>query len=60
MDMMKVHQHARALYDAHGDKAQAEAARNAKKYEDAGDEAEAEIWRAIQRAISEMRGPNQS
>lgn len=59
MDMMKVHQHARALVDAHGGKAQAEAAQKARKHETAGDASEAEIWRAVQRAISEMRGPSQ-
>ena len=60
MDITKIHEYARALYDAHGNKAEAEAAQKAKKHEDAGETAEAETWRAVQRAISEMRGPHES
>ncbi|OSQ47258.1 hypothetical protein [Marivita geojedonensis] len=60
MDQVKTHEYARALYKAHGDKAQVEAAQKAKHHEDAGETEEAETWRKIQRAISEMRGPHES
>ena len=60
METAKVTQYARALYEAHGDKAEAEAAQKAKVREDAGDASEAETWRAVQRAIREIRGPHES
>ena len=60
MDRIKIHEYARALYDAHGDKAEVEAAQKARKHEDAGDAAQAKTWRAVQSAISQMRGPRQS
>ena len=59
MEMTKIHEYARALFDAHGDKAEAEAAQKARQNEEAGNTAEAGIWRAVQRAISEMRGARQ-
>lgn len=60
MDITQIHQYARALYEAHGDKAEAEAAQKAKQQEDAGEMEEAKTWRAVQRAISQMRGPHES
>ncbi|SIS94926.1 hypothetical protein SAMN05421759_10796 [Roseivivax lentus] len=60
IDMMKIHEHARALYHARGAKAQAEAAQKARQLEETGAKAEADIWRAIQRSISEMRGAHQA
>lgn len=60
MEMAKITQYARSLYEAHGDKAEAEAAQKAKALEDAGDMAEAETWRAVQRAIREIRGAHES
>lgn len=60
MEMAKITEYARALYDAHGDRAEAEAARKAKEHEDAGDNDQAETWRAVRRAISEMRGARES
>lgn len=60
MEIAKIAEYARALYDAHGDKAEAEAAQRAKKHEDAGEETEAETWRAIRKAISEIRGAHES
>ena len=59
MEVAKIAEYARALYDAHGDKAEAEAARKAKALEDEGDDAQAETWRAVQRAIREIRGARQ-
>ncbi len=60
MEMTKVAEYARALYEAHGDKAEAEAAQKAKHHEEAGDEKEAASWRAIRAAIREIRGAHQS
>lgn len=60
MEMAKITEYARALYEAHGDKAEAEAAQKAKQHEDAGDTEEAETWRAIRKAISEIRGARES
>lgn len=57
MELTKISEYARALYSAHGDKAEAEAARKARESEDAGNDGEAETWRAIQRAVSQLRGP---
>ncbi len=59
MEIAKIAEYARALYEAHGDRAMAEAAQKAKQHEDAGETAEAETWRAVQRAISEIRGAHQ-
>ena len=60
MEMAKITQYARALYEAHGDKAEAEAAQKAKALEDAGDTDEAATWRSVQRAIHELRGAHES
>jgi hypothetical protein len=60
MEYIKIAEYARALYEAHGDKAEAEAAQKAKQHEDAGDTEEAETWRAIRKAISDMRGAHES
>lgn len=60
MEMAKIAEYARALYEAHGDEAEAEAARKARQHEDAGEDDDAETWRAVRRAIAEMRGPHES
>ena len=54
MQMSEIVQHAHALYRAHGDKAEAEAALRARE---AGDAQEAEAWQKIRRQIRELRGP---
>ena len=59
MEPTKVAEYARALYEAHGNKAEAEAAQKAKHYEESGNEREAENWRAIRAAIRELRGASQ-
>ncbi len=56
METAEVMKHARALYDAHGDKAEFEAAQKAREHEDAGRKTEAAQWRSIRSAIREMRG----
>jgi hypothetical protein len=60
MDMIKVSEYAQALYSAHGDKAELEAARRQSQYEAAGDKMEADTWRSIRESIRQMKGPNQS
>ena len=60
MEMSEVIEYARALYEAHGDKAEAEAAQKAKQCEEAGEVEEAENWRAVRKAISQFRGPHVS
>lgn len=60
MEQSKVTEYARALYEAHGDKAEAEAAQRASKAETAGDSDEAAVWRAVRTAIHEIRGPHES
>lgn len=54
MTMQDIIQHAHALYRAHGDKAEAEAAQKAIA---AQDPVEAEDWRRIRFKIRELRGP---
>ncbi len=57
--MSDVMKYARALYEAHGDKAEAEAAQRARKYQDAGEVEEAEQWRKVRLAINQLRGAHQ-
>ena len=59
MDGEKIVEYARALYNAHGDKAEAEAAQKVRECEEAGKTGEAEDWKAIRTAIKEMRGAKQ-
>ena len=49
--------YARALYQAHGDKAEAEAAQKVLAAQEAGETEEAEKWRLIRGHIKELRGP---
>ncbi len=60
MNIMKVSQYARALYNAHGDRAELEAARRQKEKEAAGDHEQARVWLSIRSAIRQFRGANQS
>jgi hypothetical protein len=60
MKTSEMMEYARALYDAHGDKAEAEAARKAAQHEEAGQSEDAAKWRRIEAAIREMRGPSAS
>ncbi|MEX5728092.1 hypothetical protein Ga0609869_001445 [Rhodovulum iodosum] len=59
METAKVMEYARALFDARGDKAEAEAAQKAAGHEAAGEETEAKTWRAVEAAIRQMRPPRQ-
>ncbi len=60
METSKIAEYARALYDAHGDKAEAEAEQKARKAREAGDDAQAAIWREVRSAISGIRGAHES
>ena len=60
MDMVKASEIARALYRAHGDRAEAEAAKRENDYSNAGNKDEAAYWRSIRGSIRQMRGANQS
>lgn len=56
----EIQEHARKLLEAHGDKAVVEAAQKAKSLEDSGGADEAKIWRKIEAALKQMRGPRSS
>ena len=51
---------ARRLVEAHGDKAVVEAAQKARSFEEQGDTEQASVWRRIESAIVQMRGPRES
>ncbi len=59
MDALKTAQYARALYTAHGDRAEAEAAKKMRDSEAAGNRQEAQNWQAVRQTIRQIRGPNQ-
>ena len=59
MDAIQTAQYARALYTAHGDRAEAEAAQRMRECEAAGNVQEAKDWQAVRQNIRQMRGPNQ-
>ena len=52
--------YARALYDAHGDAAEAEATQKASAAEADGKTEEAENWRRVRAAIAQIRGAHVS
>jgi len=60
MDSLQIIEHARQLFAAHGDKAEAEAAQKASAFEADGDSEQAEVWKKIRTAIHEMRQGHQS
>ena len=60
MREMQIQDYARQLFDAHGDKAIAEAAQKALSFEERGKREEARTWRHIEAAIKLMRGPHAS
>ena len=57
IDATEAAQQARALYDAHGDKAEAEIAHKAREAQERGDTDTAEDWNKIRTALKELRGP---
>lgn len=60
MDASDVANYARQLLDAHGDKAEFEAAQKARAAEEGGDAARAGQWQRVRKAIAEMRAAHQS
>lgn len=60
MDPLKTAEYARALYSAHGDQAEAEAAKKMRECEAAGNKQQAQDWQAVRQTIRQIRGPNQS
>ncbi len=60
MNTIQTAQTARALLVAQGPRAEAEAARRARRCDAAGQHGEAETWTRIRQAIRQMRGPNES
>jgi hypothetical protein len=59
MQEIDIHDYARQLFDARGDKA-VEAAQKACSLEEQGQREEAETWRHIEAALKQMRGPHES
>jgi hypothetical protein len=59
MDHKDLVQYARSLYDAHGDKAEAEAAQKAHAAREAGKADDAANWEKIRSHIKELRGATQ-
>lgn len=60
MQEIDIHDYARQLLDAHGDKAVVEAAQKASALEQQGQTEQAETWRHIEAALKLMRGPHES
>jgi len=60
MQEIEIHDYARQLLEAHGDKAVAEAAQKACALEQKGQSEDAETWRHIEAALKLMRGPHTS
>ena len=60
MKMIDIHSYARQLKEAHGSKTLAEAAQKAVHFEKQGDNEQAKIWRRVEAALKEMRGPHES
>jgi hypothetical protein len=56
MEAMKIVEIAQALFRAHGDKAELDAAQKERHYKNAGQDDEAAHWRAIRGSIRQMRG----
>lgn len=60
MEEIQIHDYARQLFEARGERAIVEAAQKACACEKRGDAEEAEIWRHIEAALKSMRGPAES
>ncbi|HMK88440.1 MAG TPA: hypothetical protein VK446_02240 [Methylocystis sp.] len=59
MEQIVTPDYARRLYEAHGQKAIAEAAQKAVDFEKKGDKEAAQSWRRVEAAVKEMVGPHQ-
>jgi hypothetical protein len=60
MQEIDIHDYARQLLDAHGDRAVVEAAQKAFALEQQGQSEQAQTWRQIEAALKLMRGPHVS
>ncbi len=60
MQETEIHDYARQLLEAHGEKAVAEAAQKASALEKQGNNEQAQNWRHIEAALKAMRGPHAS
>ncbi len=60
MDTTDISTLARHLFETQGPKAIAEAAQNAERFGEAGDAEQAKMWRRVEAALQQMRGPRQS
>jgi hypothetical protein len=56
----EIHDYARQLFTARGDKAVAVAAQKARAFEEKGKSEDATVWRRVEAAIKLMLGPHQS
>ncbi len=60
MRMAEVHDYARQMFEAYGDKAEPMAQQRAVKAEGGGNKVEAETWRRVRAVLKEMRGSHVS
>jgi hypothetical protein len=60
MQEIDIHDYARQLLEAHGDKAVAEAAQRACMLERQGKSEQADTWRRVEAALKLIRGPHES
>ena len=56
MRITEIIAYARQLLDAHGGKAEAEAAAKVRAFEEQGEADQTETWRRIRKAINDLRG----
>lgn len=60
MNAVQTAEHARALLDAYGEKAEAHAAQKASALRQTGEHLHAEAWMQVRKAITQMRGSHMS
>ena len=60
MQEIDIHDYARQLLEAHGDKAVAEAAQKACMLESQSESEQAETWRRVEASLKLIRGPHES
>lgn len=60
MGEIEIHDYARQMLEAYGDKAIVTAAQRACRYEEKGQTEDAETWRHIESVLKLMRGPHVS
>lgn len=60
MRMSDIHDYARQMFEAYGDKAEVEAEQRALKADEEKNATEAQTWRRVRAAIREMRGSHVS